>query len=694
MKGSRFGAAFRAQRILMTGISPMAMLVMSGAAYAQQAPEAKADDQPAIVVTGIRGSLTKASEIKRKSEVVMDSLSAEDIGALPDRSVSEALQRVPGVTLQRTDDNRDPARLSGEGGGVFVRGLSWVRTELNGRDTFSANNGRSLNFEDVSADLLAGIDVIKNPSADMVEGGVGGTVNLRTRKPLDEKKQIIAVSGDYNYADLRKTGFWSGNAMYSNRWDVGEVEMGLLLSASLSNNGNRSDAIQLGPYGAVTPTATTGNMVSGQTYYIPSSIGWREVDWTQKRTAYDAVFQVRPFADLTLTAEGFISKATPHEIEHTEGVYTLPSTSSTYTFNNQNVLTGGSYSAANMDLDTRASQRDSVTRDYSLKMEYRIDRHWHVNADIQRVASETRSQDFTAYTEFGTSDTSYTSANRPTINFNLGGNTPYINTVANSGYALSDPSQYWWAAAMDHIEHNSAYSWAEKADVEYDFDEGSALKSLQFGLRHTDKSSITRQTNWNWSLLSHEFWGGGNAVYVPSTGGAEQFSFNNFMRGSVNMPGVGWFPSVSLMNQGNVGAYNSLLQSIETTAAAGWGWSPLTDASYANATPGSDNPTAGIVNQNEKTWAGYAMARFDAEQTPLGHVAGNFGVRVVHTGNATNGLVNINNPTNTYAGCVTSVTAEGGIPATACAPLAGRSARVSIRTTTPMCCPASICASS
>jgi outer membrane receptor protein involved in Fe transport len=102
--------------------------------------------------------------------------------------VSEALQRIPGVTLQRTNQARDPARLSAEGGGVFVRGLSWVRSEFNGRDIFSANDGRGLNFEDVSADLLGGVDVVKNAQADMVEGGIGGIVNLKTRKPLDEKR--------------------------------------------------------------------------------------------------------------------------------------------------------------------------------------------------------------------------------------------------------------------------------------------------------------------------------------------------------------------------------------------------------------------------------------------------------------------------------------------------------------------------
>src|SRR6185369_12996923 len=101
-----------------------------------------------VVVTGIRRSLESAQAIKQTSEQIVDSVTAQDIGALPDRSVSEALQRIPGITLQRTNNNRDPARLASEGGGVFIRGLYWVRSELNGRDIFSANDGRDVSFED------------------------------------------------------------------------------------------------------------------------------------------------------------------------------------------------------------------------------------------------------------------------------------------------------------------------------------------------------------------------------------------------------------------------------------------------------------------------------------------------------------------------------------------------------------------
>ena len=114
------------------GVSATALIACAvpTASWAQDATPAdqqsavtdQVETEQAIVVSGIRASLQGARARKRDAQVVVDSITAQDIGALPDRSVSEALQRVPGVTLQRTSDNRDPARLSGEGGGVFIRG--------------------------------------------------------------------------------------------------------------------------------------------------------------------------------------------------------------------------------------------------------------------------------------------------------------------------------------------------------------------------------------------------------------------------------------------------------------------------------------------------------------------------------------------------------------------------------------------
>ena len=149
------------RRSLKGGASVLALsaLLASTGAYAQSAaPAAPAADAPApsadsgtpIIVSGIRQSLANAQNIKKNSDTVVDAITAQDIGALPDRSVTEALQRVPGVSINRFAGSSDPDHFSVEGSGVVIRGLNFVRSEFNGRDAFSAGvGGQALNFSDV-----------------------------------------------------------------------------------------------------------------------------------------------------------------------------------------------------------------------------------------------------------------------------------------------------------------------------------------------------------------------------------------------------------------------------------------------------------------------------------------------------------------------------------------------------------------
>src|SRR5690606_19954367 len=181
----------------------VAMVLAAATASAQEANTASSDpiELDTVQVTGLRGSLMRAQDLKQDAEQIIDSVTAQDIGALPDRSVTETLKRVSGVTVTGFAARDDTDHFSAEGSGVMIRGLTFVRGELNGRDVFSANGGRGISFEEVPAELMAGVDVYKNPSAEIIEGGLGGTVNLRTRMPFDEPGRKIAGSIDYNRGD-------------------------------------------------------------------------------------------------------------------------------------------------------------------------------------------------------------------------------------------------------------------------------------------------------------------------------------------------------------------------------------------------------------------------------------------------------------------------------------------------------------
>jgi TonB-dependent receptor len=248
--------------LLRAGVSAVALCLFgAGSAWAQtegasaqttpaaaQDSEATAQTEEEIVVQGYRQSLQSAQQIKKNSDVIVDSVTAEDIGALPDRSVTETLQRIPGVAINRFAAGVDPDHFSVEGSGVVVRGLTYVRSEFNGREAFSANNGRALSFADVPSELMGGVDVFKSPSADRIEGGIAGVVNLRTRTPFDAKGFVLAASAEVNYGDFQKDPGANLNAIISNRWDTGIGEIGFLASASYSNLKSRADRLQVSSF--------------------------------------------------------------------------------------------------------------------------------------------------------------------------------------------------------------------------------------------------------------------------------------------------------------------------------------------------------------------------------------------------------------------------------------------------------------
>ena len=197
-----------------------------------------------IVVTGIRQSLANAQTLKRNADTVVDAITAEDIGALPDRSINEALQRVPGVAITRFAAANDAQHFSVEGSSVQIRGLTYSRGEFNGRDAFAVSAGREIGYNDVPAELAGSIEVFKNLTADMIEGGISGTVSINTRKPFDSKDTLIYLSGGTSYGDLAKRSAPSLVGLFSKQWDTsGGSRFGLLVGGSYFQQYSRADSI-------------------------------------------------------------------------------------------------------------------------------------------------------------------------------------------------------------------------------------------------------------------------------------------------------------------------------------------------------------------------------------------------------------------------------------------------------------------
>lgn len=223
----------------------MCVMALSAPALAQDNTNENVEE---IVVSGVRQNLQNAQDIKRNADTFVDSISSADIGSLPDRSVLEAMQRIPGVSIERFQAANDPDHFGVEGSGAVIRGMSATRSEFNGRDSFTANSGRGLSFQDVPPELMGGVDIYKNQSADMIEGGIGGTVSLRTRKPFDASGRVIAFNADYSYGDMAEEWTPTVSALFSDRWDTSAGEFGILFNVSSSSLKGVSHGLQADAY--------------------------------------------------------------------------------------------------------------------------------------------------------------------------------------------------------------------------------------------------------------------------------------------------------------------------------------------------------------------------------------------------------------------------------------------------------------
>jgi TonB-dependent receptor len=216
--------------VLMSGktnaVVNSAALVALLTAPAIWAQEVQDDSETEIIqVSGIRSALTSALLEKRDSNNLVEVIQAEDIGKLPDQNLAEVLENVTGVQITRS---------AGVGTGVQIRGTNANRTEINGVSTVGSGAGRSgINFEDVSASIIAGVEVTKAPDAKTIEGSVGGTINLRTIRPLQLSETLASIRVQGESSSLSTDGVKPRlSGTYGDNWETDNGNFGVVLSTS------------------------------------------------------------------------------------------------------------------------------------------------------------------------------------------------------------------------------------------------------------------------------------------------------------------------------------------------------------------------------------------------------------------------------------------------------------------------------
>lgn len=607
---------------ITTSASILAMCVM-GVVNPAVAQEDEASELEEVIVTGMRSSIQSAQNIKRDANTIVDSIVAEDIGKMPDRSIAEALQRVPGVSVSRFDQPGDPEHFAGEGAGVSVRGLSQVRAELNGRDIFSANDGRSLSFDDVPAELMAGVDVHKTPTADMIEGGLGGIVNLRTRMPFDEDGQVISGTLKGNYGDTIQETNLEVSGLYSNTWDTDIGRVGFLVDLSTSEISSRADNLYNRAYFPV-------DGVEENTVWVPKGADWRRNDYNRQRDGQYVALQWEPIDSTEFYFTGFKSKAKRDWYENAffldAGAFPEPPAINDWAYDSNGALVSGTLTSPSgiaLGTSSRVSSNESATTDMSSGMVW-ASGAWEVTADFQYINSTAKREDFTLGTVIAPPSVRVSnlhSDDGPTIEDTTG--------------ALATLGNYSYGQMMTRPADNKATSKAAKVDVSYDF-EDSLITSVKAGVRYAKKEAINKDaTSWAARVQPWNTWVWGEDLpTVENEDLMQPYSFTDFQRGDANVPVDAWMFKRSALNDFNG---TTTVMAAATPPPAGSEWAVSMPDLVGSDTGGGanlDHPLSSNTQQ-DITSAAYIMANFEIGN----RFGGNVGVRYVDTSIESNGAL-------------------------------------------------------
>ncbi len=696
---SRRDIALRGLRISASGLALLASAAAMPA-YAQQQAETEegaAEGEGEILVTGIKASLESSRAIKKNSSEIVDSVTAEDIGALPDRSVTETLQRIPGVSVTRFAALVDPDHFSVEGSGVTIRGLPFSRSEINGRDAFTANNGRGLGFADIPAELLSGVDVYKSPSADRIEGGTSGLVNLRTRLPFDSRGTIVAGTVSNTYSDFSRKSSPEVSVLGSARWDTGIGEIGVLGSFVYSQLLSRSDGLQLSafrqrqlfPSGGFSPGAGETNATPTRTVGAAAGAAMRSQDTDRERYGYSAALQWRSLdGSVEATAQFLRSDArtawteravevTTDNVESQGGSRPAPGTTFAYddtglfdrgTITGTTGWWGGDARVARDGLQSNNIRRDkktkNVTDDFSGNVKWAVSDRLALNFDYQHVESAVDDLDVTLWSStYQNATLDLNGTELPSVRFVppvLSNGETYLNAQHPS---YTDPFNSFYRAAMDHVEASEGKSDAFRFDADYSFEDSSWIKSIRAGVRQAKRNQTARFSQYNWGVLSEQ-WGNDGPVWLdenidgnPTTGGGaplgitEAFYFNNFMGGAVGNPLNGQgrlFTNFNLAD--DYARYAAVARLINaewqggaldrTGGSGGSGWVPL--AKRDGVIAGSLFRPGEVNQQTEKNIAAYVQVNYDHEMGSSMKLSGNFGLRYSRTKRVSTGVQQFN----------------------------------------------------
>ncbi len=455
-----------------------------------------ATDQQEVVVLGVRGAQRAAVNIKRTAPQIVDSIVAEDIGKLPDTTIADSLQRVPGIQIDRS---------AGEGSGINIRGLQQVLVTINGEQFLGGSNidGAQPNFQDIPPTLFSGVDVYKSVTAKQVEGGVSGIVDLKTRRPFDLHQGFTVsaeAQGDEGSRVKKVNQSYSGLVGWRND------RFGVLVAGSFSDARLANDSINTGN----SWLASKEPSIAQGFYYQPAVTTFSDLRTRRKRYGLDGSIQYKFSDALTLTGDLFYTRLDnrdaqvgiqvnsgygqialqPGSVVTDDGVATVAN----YDFNNLTVDSSNVFSRSQ-------ALNSNLQLDYNNGGRFRGSLRWargratrnssSAFADAKPVTGASVVRGVTPECQNGpalapASCTAFANPNGlATVNAGI----DFTSAVPslNLGPDVANPANYNIMSTWAFSDRRKGVQNAYRADVSYDAD-WSILKSIDFGVRYETRN--------------------------------------------------------------------------------------------------------------------------------------------------------------------------------------------------------------
>ncbi len=598
---------FRARLVQTTSAAAMALAVaaLPGAACAQEAPADEEGDE-VIVVSGFRASLENAVNEKKNAEQIIESVSAEDIGKLPDASIGESIARLPGVTSQR---------LNGRANVIAIRGFGpdFSQTLLNGREQTSTGDNRAVEFDQYPSEVVNQVVVYKSPTASLVGQGLVGTVDIRTVRPLEYGKSVLAIGGRGSYADLGALN--AGSKKYGYRANATFIDqfaddtIGVALAVAYVDEPYQLQEFNAWGY-AGAGTASNPFVIGGSKSFVTST--------RLKRLGLNGTLQYEFQDGLNLTLDAFYSN---FEDDQSKRGIELPlgfgafgtSFSPTGRTIVDGFATAGTFNNVRGVVRNDIFQRKADLYSFGANLDYEGDDGWNAWADIGWSKTDRNELSLESYAGTGFNGDDTLSGAAATIGFTSGLTgtvfSPNLNYSNPATIFLTDPLGWGGGVTPQAGYYNNRIVedelWQFRGEVEREF-EGSFLRSVQVGLNYTNR---------NKSLTPDEAF-----VRLPA-GTLQRTVPSQFLLRPTNLAYLGLGPIVSYDARDLIANGVLLLEPRTLT-----GPSAVTDVLAKAYTVSEDIMTAYVQGNIE-------------QELGSGTLTGNFGVQAVHTDQGSDGFV-------------------------------------------------------